>query len=170
MGGGLQAHTHCRGERTESLMTFLILREVPMIKKAWLFIMAFVIFIVACSHPKDAENQLPDKIPVTIKIVDQDGQYSKFLVHVVSEGYQNKDIAHIPQVQLMIVNSKSLKLHLYSGVTYTFEVSPTHYRTIDEYLKNKKEGVKDSKKERLPTGKTTFTPHAKNAALTIDLK
>jgi hypothetical protein len=37
-------------------------------------------------------------------------------------------------------------------------------------LKNKKEGVKDSEKERLPTGKATFTPHAKNVSLTIDLK
>jgi hypothetical protein len=119
---------------------------------------------------KDAVNQLPNKIPVTIKILDKSGKYSKFLVHIASKGHQTKEIAYVPKDKTMIVNKKSFTLNLYAGITYTFQVSSTKYHNIDEYLKAKKAIGGTNRDEILPISKIQFTPSLKNNKLTISIE
>ncbi|WP_220129549.1 hypothetical protein [Thermaerobacillus caldiproteolyticus] len=133
-------------------------------------IITITVLLVACSNKKDTVNQLPNKIPVTIHIVDKSGKYSKFLVNIASKGYQTKEIAYVPKDKIMIVNKKSFTLNLYVGITYTLQVSPTKYDTIDEYLKAKKALGETAKDENLPTSKIQFIPSLKNNKLTISIE
>jgi hypothetical protein len=146
------------------------LKEAFKIKKIFLLAITIIVLLVACSNKKDAVNQLPNKIPVTIQILDKSGKYSKFLVHISAKGYQTKEIAYVPKDKTMIVNKKFFTLNLYVGIKYTFQVSPTKYDTIDEYLKAKKASGGTNKGENLPISKIQFTPSLKNDKLTISIE
>jgi hypothetical protein len=145
-------------------------KEALKIKKTFLLII--IVLLVACSNKKDAVHQVPDKIPVTIQILDKGGKYSKFLVHITAKGYQTKEIAYVPKDKTMIVNKKFFTLNLYVGITYTFQVSPTKYDTIDEYLKAKKASGGTNKSKNLPISisKIQFTPSLKNNKFTISVE
>jgi hypothetical protein len=139
------------------------------IKRIFLLTITIIVLLVACSNKKDAVNQLPNKIPVTIQILDKSGKYSKFLVHIAAKGYQTKEIAYVPKDKTIIVNKKFFTLNLYVGIKYTFQVSPTKYDTIDEYLKAKKASGGTNKGENLPISTIQFTPSLKNNKLIISM-
>ncbi|ALF10244.1 hypothetical protein [Parageobacillus thermoglucosidasius] len=140
------------------------------IKKTLLLTMTVIVLLAACSTKQDAVQQLPNKIPVTIQILDKGGKYSKFFVHIAAKGYQTKEIAYVPKDKTMIVTKKQFTLNLYTGITYTFQVSPTTYDTIDEYLTAKKSSGSTNEGENLPISKIQFTPSLKNNKFTISIE
>lgn len=118
----------------------------------------------ACSNHKNTGNELPSKISVTIYI-EKKAENIVNLVHLSSKGHQTEEAAIFPIDKTLIAGDK-ITVELYEDLEYSLQVSPTAYKTMDEFLKMKK-GKETASEEKISKSQIKFMPSSTKNTLMI---
>ncbi|WP_028402343.1 hypothetical protein [Ectobacillus panaciterrae] len=133
----------------------------------------FIFTCVGCSNSSDktiktnAASIDTQSKNITIKIIDAQNDEQHYLVQIMTNGKQTKDMAVLPESKFVITDDKKeAKTEFYVGVTYTIRVSKTTVKSTEEYFKKPKTGHQTPEEEK-PLVQEEFIPSAESNTLEI---
>ncbi|MBM7693717.1 uncharacterized protein YcfL [Peribacillus deserti] len=135
--------------------------------KLYLLVITSVL-LVSCSSGKESRiNEKTDGVKeITIKIHDYNKNEQHYLLNIMTNGKQQKDVAQFPENRLIITNErKEAKVKFHLNTNYTINVSKTNAKTIKEFYSNKK----SEQALEIVSKKIDFKPDLQDKELSINI-
>lgn len=120
-------------------------------KKLSIVLLLFVIVLMGCTnkseHPPHSDvSEIPAKIPITIKILDDQRMNHRYLINVQNNGFTSKNTASFPEIKYFNTAKKSFQLNLYKGVKYRISIVPLKKKEKSiTHIKSFQDGTRLSK-------------------------
>lgn len=125
-----------------------------------LYIVVIVLLVSGCSNStgnivKDGEFKSKN---ITIQIDDNHITEQHYLIDIMTNGKETKNIAVFPQLKYVITNNKKqVKVEVVEDVPYIIKVHKTNAKSVKE-LFNKPKIVESSSQVEEPLAEVKFTP------------